>query len=957
MQGNRSLLATKRTIRLAHLAQEEIEVEVLDMGDNPPPPPRRRTLGDYGQRAEGGVANLGFQPANPVSFDIKNSVIQALKEDQYSGADSQCPNLHLNHFYDACDYTDPPGISESSKRLRLFKFSLTGRAKDWLDTVPPNTIHTWRELQKKFLDRFFPIHKFLEKRSEICNFTQGETESLYDAWERFKLCLKKCPDHGIDELSQMQHFTNGLNAQTRMLLDASAGGSLQRKYVTEAKDIIDDMAQNEYKAFYDRNSKKKGGLLELDTQTALLASTKLMNTQMSTLLKHLTSTPSTQVNQVQGLRCDFCHQAHENGECMPKGSEEAKYMANFRRSNPSNQGWGENQNQSPNIPQQGRASPLEDTLTQFIKMTQSNFETMRINQETSNENHKASIKNLEVQIGQLSKQMTSSSSGGFVGNTCENPRNESCNAIGLRSRVVPTPPVREPKVKRKVEGEVEKEVSIEEKFEKNEKGKEKEGEVENEKKSELEVEVENECDEENEGEVGNERKALRKEIENRRRQKKKDAMNDSGPKEVSPYAKLPYPRAPKKEKSQENTFRKFMEMFNSLQVNIPFAEMLEQMPLYAKFMKELLTKKRRPKEDEPVLMNEECSAIIQSKLPQKKKDPGSFTIPISIGNLHVGRALCDLGASINLMPLSLMKRIPGAVAKPTKMQLTLVDRSITHPYVILQDVLVRCAEFVFPADFVILDMEECVNTPVLLGRPFLATGRVLIDVEMGDLMLRLNDESVNFKVFEGMEPYEKKKPKCFQVEASEKVVKDSSKDEAFMPTVPELKELPPNWKYVFLNEDSKDPVIISSSLAPLEEEVLLKKFKEGQGGLGFDLNGVIPVLCVTTIKNEEEPHSGNVPLEPPTPSLEELVRKEVMKLVESGMLNPAQVVKKEKNVVKKSKKILPKAKKKTRNEGENKWNEFMSHPVLEKVLCIAQEVILGEKLKKSRLESKMKYPP
>ncbi|KAK2369518.1 hypothetical protein QL285_082647 [Trifolium repens] len=684
---------------------------------------------------------------------------------------------------------------------------------------------------------------------------------------------------------------------------------------------------------------------------------------METLLQHFTKVSSAQhnsnaqANQVQGLRCDFCKQAHENGECMPKGSEEAKYMANFRKSNPYNQGWGENQNQSPNLPQQSRASPLEDTLTQFIKMTQSNFETLRINQETSNENHKASIKNLEVQIGQLSKQMTSSSSGGLVGNTCENPRKESCNAIELRSRVVPTPPVREPKVKRKVEGEVEKEVSIEEKVEKKEKGKEKEGEVENEKKSELEVEVENECDEENEGEVENERKVLRKEIEKRRRQKKTDAMNDSGPKEVSPYAKLPYPRAPKKKKSQENTFRKFMEMFNSLQVDIHFAEVLEQMPLYAKFMKELLTKKRRLKEDEPVLMNEECSAIIQSKLPQKKKDPGSFTIPISIGNLHVGRALCDLGASINLMPLSLMKRIPGAVTKPTKMQLTLADRSITHPYGILQDVLVRCAEFVFPADFVILDMEECVDTPVLLGRPFLATGRALIDVEMGDLMLRLNDESVNFKVFEGMEPYEKKKPKCFHVEASEKVVKDSSKDEAFMPTVPELKELPPNWKYVFLNEDYKDPVIVSSSLTPLDEEVLLKKFKEGRGGLGFDLNGVIPVLCVTPIKNEEEPTPGNMPLEPPNPSLEELVRKEVMKLVESGMLDPAQVVQKKKNVVKKSKKVLPKAKKTNRSKGEKKLEEFMSPPVLEKVLCVAQEAILVEKLKRSRVESKMKYPP
>jgi hypothetical protein len=106
---------------------------------------------------------------------------------------------------------------------------------------------------------------------------------------------------------------------------------------------------------------------------------------------------------------------------------------------------------------------------------------------------------------------------------------------------------------------------------------------------------------------------------------------------------------------------------------------------------------------------------------------------------------------------------------------------------------------------------------------------------------------------------------------------------------------------------------------------------------------------VTPVKNEE--------VEPPNPSLEELVRKEVMKLVESGMLDPAQVVQKKKNVVKKSKKVLPKAKKTNRNKGENKWEEFMSPPVLEKVLCVAQEAILVEKLKRSRVESKMKYPP
>ncbi|WJX48074.1 hypothetical protein P8452_34685 [Trifolium repens] len=295
MQGNRSLRATKKAIRLAHLAQEEREVEVLEMGENPPPPPPpRRTLGDYGQWDDGQLANLGFQPANPVNFDIKNSVINALKEDQYSGAESQCPNLHLGRFYEACDYTDPPGVTESQKRLRLFKFSLTGRAKDWLDTLPSGAINTWQELERKFLERYFPIHKFLEKRADIVNFEQGDAESLYDAWERFKLCLKKCHKHGIDTHAQMQHFTQGLRAQTRMLLDASAGGSLKNKNEQEAMELIESMAQNEYRANNDRGAKKKPGMLELEANSAMLAEQKLMNNKMEALVQHFTKASSAQ---------------------------------------------------------------------------------------------------------------------------------------------------------------------------------------------------------------------------------------------------------------------------------------------------------------------------------------------------------------------------------------------------------------------------------------------------------------------------------------------------------------------------------------------------------------------------------------------------------------------------------------------------------------------------------------
>ncbi|GAU26698.1 hypothetical protein TSUD_314750 [Trifolium subterraneum] len=761
------------------------------------------------------------------------------QENQYSGAESQCPNLHLEHFDEACGYTDPPNVSESDKKLRLFKLSLAGRARDWIDTLPPNTIATWDELAIKFKERYFPIHKFLERRNEITTFEQGEAESLYDAWERFKLCLKKCPNHGLDNTTQMQHFTQGLRPQTRMLLDASAGGSLRNKVESQARELIENMAQNEYRVQNDRGPKKKPGMLELDTWTALLAGQSKMSNNIESLLKIFTnqSVSQAQVNAAQGVTCDFCHQNHANGECFPAGSEEANYLANFRKSNPNNNpfsntynkgwrdhpnfGWGGNTSQSqqqtppPQNSQQKNSSPLEDTLNQFIKFTQGGFEAMKIsqdqlkanqiqmqaNQDIANKNTEASIKNLETQIGQLSR-LSASQNNGFDGTPKNNPRNESCMAINLKSREVPSPEVVSKKGKLRDAG-----------------GEKREAEKE---KNESEGEVEKEW------EIVTESDKERDEVVEKKKGKSVAVPEDQKEKERSIHAKLPSPRKKKAKADDPTQFKKFMKMLHSLQMNIPFAEALEQMSVYAKFMKELLTKKRKPLDDETVKMTEECSAIIQKKLPQKKKDPGSFTIPCSIGNLHVRRALCDLGASINLMPLSMMKRIPGAVAKPTKMQLSLADRSITHPYGILQNVLVRCAEFMFPADFVILDMEEDTEVPLLLGRPFLATGRTLIDVEKGELMFRLDDEQVCFQVFEAT-TFGGPVPECFKVEVLEDVENDEQEAEWERDIEPFLNNL---------DEDCEEGEPLS-----LEEALLAEKLKKDDDALVWSSDGINSPLC------------------------------------------------------------------------------------------------------------------
>ena len=116
--------------------------------------------------------------------------------------------------------------------------------------------------------------------------------------------------------------------------------------------------------------------------------------------------------------------------------------------------------------------------------------------------------------------------------------------------------------------------------------------------------------------------------------------------------------------NQGSQFARFMDILKRLQINIPFTEALKQMPTYAKFMKELLTKKRKINDQEIVELEAGCSAIIQKSLPKKSRDLGSFTLQVTIGNLTVEKTLLDLGASINLMSLSMLKKIGDVEVKP-----------------------------------------------------------------------------------------------------------------------------------------------------------------------------------------------------------------------------------------------------------------------------------------------------
>jgi hypothetical protein len=541
-----------------------------------------------------------------------------------------------------------------------------------------------------------------------------------------------------------------------------------------------------------------------------------------------------------------------------------------------NQGYGGGSSSRQNPPQnpyQSQQPPvvtskLEETLTQFMQMSMAN--------QKSND---AAIKNLETQVGQLAKQLAEQQTGpSFSANTQTNPK-EHYKAITTRSgkelmsennkRVESEQ--REKKkeneeeiVEENIDGEV-GEWSEEEEVEKNEKN----GEVE--KKKSVEIEK-NKSDE-----------VMVEEVKKKRARSSRVAKG----KEVvsaTPIQNLPYPHAPSK-RENERHYARFMDIFKQLQINIPFAEALEQMPKYAKFMKDILTKKRRYTEPETIVLDASCSAIIQRTLPKKEVDPGRVTLPVKIGDIYVGKGLIDLGSSINLIPLSIVKRLGNIEIKSIQMTLQLADKSTTHPHGVAQDVLVKVDKLFFPVDFIVIDMEEDDDAPLILGRPFMKTARMMINVDDGLMKVRVQNEEVTFDLFEAMK-HSNDRRDSFRIDAIEVATFDVSKhiheispmelalDDSFeVFTVEEeraldeclreldsleelhpwevekedlkkevneekspieLKMLPSTLKYVFLDDTEAKPVIISNLLSNDEEARLihvLKKIKKPWVGL------------------------------------------------------------------------------------------------------------------------------
>ncbi|GJS17613.1 reverse transcriptase domain-containing protein [Tanacetum coccineum] len=419
------------------------------------------------------------------------------------------------------------GVTDDALRLYLFPYSLTHHATTWFDRLPKNSIHTFQEMASKFLSKYIPPSMMTKVRNDISNFRQLPDESLFEAWERYKISIDRCPNHNLLPVTQTYTF------YTENLVRSRDTDQRCSRDISEKRG--------------DSSSSITSSSLEIAALTQQMVEMRKDMLQMYRI--------NQQVNSVS-LSCKTCGGPHAYYECQAVGG------------------------------------CTQDVLTES---------TIRV----------------PPPVVQPSPASTSS----------EPP------PAPISSPMIPEPNPHQPLI--------------------------------------------------------------------------------------------PYPSRLNKEKLHDKADIQF---------------------IFAKMVKDLLTNKEKLLEMANTTLNENCSVVLLKMLPEKLGDTGRFLIPCDFYGLESCMALADLGASINLMPLSVWKTLSLPELSPTRMTLELATRTVAYPAGIAEDVFVQVGKFTFPADFFVVDYDVDPRVPLILGRPFLRTGHALADVHGEELNLRVGDEKLVFNV-------------------------------------------------------------------------------------------------------------------------------------------------------------------------------------------------------------------
>ncbi|XP_021746040.1 uncharacterized protein LOC110711909 [Chenopodium quinoa] len=600
-------------------------------------------------------------PITETNFTIHPQYTRMVQSEQFSGSPSEDPIEHLDRFLELCAMIQTNQVSQDYIRMHLFRQSLTGRAKKWLKYVKPNSLTTWKEVVKAFLKRFISEEKTAEMRRKIASFEQDSDETLGEAWERFKELVQACPHHEYNQSLLMRFFYDGLEPMSRANLDAGAGGQLIKIPQNQVEATIEEVPKNYSWGGRRKPQAKKGGRYELEKVDQHQHQIELLNKGLQKL--NAGGNAGSSSSQVNAFSCEICgglnHDTSYCGGLSPKHINAYNTRQDGYRGNNSGLAWRQpppgfnnkpqqhveppfnpqppnppqnqnrrgyyqipyqnqsnyqNQTQYPQKHQEQTQSQPDSTQTQILQQLQA------MNQQI--QELKAHNKIVDSQLAQVAENSSLNSSSKLPRQSNTNPSHnlkqpDTCKAITLRSGAS----YEGPKGSEEVE---------------------KEGE---DKKGDEEVNFEKE--------VGD------------KKSKGKDPIDTR--KYENP---VPYPERVAKRKLNDK-FAKFLDVMKGLHIKLPFHEVVTQMPSYAKFLKDILSNKRKLK-DEFITLPHQVSALVQHKMPKKQRDPESFTLSVKIGNLEAKGALADLKASVSLIPLSISQQLNIEMI-PTRKTIQLAD--------------------------------------------------------------------------------------------------------------------------------------------------------------------------------------------------------------------------------------------------------------------------------------------
>ncbi|KAK8574568.1 hypothetical protein V6N12_062258 [Hibiscus sabdariffa] len=231
------------------------------------------------------------------------------------------------------------GVQEDVLKLKLFPYSLRDRARSWLSGVPAGSLESWVDICHSFLMRYNLPNMHTQLRNDIASFKQADDESMYECWDCYRGLLRKCTNHGFKDWTQVVMFYNGVNAPTRVMLDALANGTLLEKSLEEVFVVLDRIANNDYQFPTSRHGfgRRTSGKLELDANVLVLAQLLAITNLLKNLLKPI------DLREAKALSCDHCEEIRHAIDC-PVMHEKASYLGNFSRnsnnpySNTYNQG-------------------------------------------------------------------------------------------------------------------------------------------------------------------------------------------------------------------------------------------------------------------------------------------------------------------------------------------------------------------------------------------------------------------------------------------------------------------------------------------------------------------------------------------------------------------------------------------------------------------------------------------